>query len=140
MSFKVRITSADRTIDVPARTTILDAALDAGLSFPFGCQSGNCGACKSLLVTGEVTMKGYSEFALSDEEKARGLILACRAVPRAACEVAWLEEGRPDRSPAAASRLQGRGPRRRHARHQAHPPWRSSRAAPSTSQPASSPR
>jgi CDP-4-dehydro-6-deoxyglucose reductase/ferredoxin-NAD(P)+ reductase (naphthalene dioxygenase ferredoxin-specific) len=92
MSFKVRITSADRTIDVPARTTILDAALDAGLSFPFGCQSGNCGACKSLLVTGEVTMKGYSEFALSDEEKARGLILACRAVPRAACEVAWLEE------------------------------------------------
>jgi len=92
MSFKVRIASADRTIDVPARTTILDAALDAGISFPFGCQSGNCGACKSLLVTGEVTMKGYSEFALSDEEKARGLILACRAVPRAACEVAWLEE------------------------------------------------
>ena len=92
MSFKVRIASADRMIDVPARTTILDAALDAGLSFPFGCQSGNCGACKSLLVTGEVTMKGYSEFALSDEEKARGLILACRAVPGAACEVAWLEE------------------------------------------------
>jgi ferredoxin-NAD(P)+ reductase (naphthalene dioxygenase ferredoxin-specific) len=92
MSFKVRIASADRTIDVPARTTILDAALDAGISFPFGCQSGNCGACKSLLVTGEVAMKGYSEFALSDEEKARGLILACRAVPRAACEVAWLEE------------------------------------------------
>jgi len=92
MSFKVRIASADRTIDVPARTTILDAALDAGISFPFGCQSGNCGACKSLLVTGEVRMKGYSEFALSDEEKARGLILACRAVPGAACEVAWLEE------------------------------------------------
>lgn len=92
MSFKVRIASADRTIDVPARTTILDAALDAGISFPFGCQSGNCGACKSLLVTGEVRMKGYSEFALSDEEKARGLILACRAMPGAACEVAWLVE------------------------------------------------
>ena len=37
-------------------------------------------------------MEGYSEFALSDEEKARGLILACRAVPWADCEVAWLEE------------------------------------------------
>jgi len=92
MSFKVRITSADRTIDVPAGATILDAALDAGISYPFGCQSGNCGACKSQLVKGEVTMGGYSEFALSDEEKARGLILACRAVPRDACEVAWLEE------------------------------------------------
>ena len=92
MSFKVRITSADRTIDVPTGATILDAALDAGISYPFGCQSGNCGACKSQLVKGEVTMGGYSEFALSDEEKARGLILACRAVPRDACEVAWLEE------------------------------------------------
>ena len=92
MSFKVRIASADRTIDVPAGTTILDAALDAGISYPFGCQSGNCGACKSLLVKGEVTMAGYSEFALSDEEKARGLILACRAVPGAACEVTWQEE------------------------------------------------
>jgi ferredoxin len=51
------------------------------VDYPFGCQSGNCGACKSHLVKGEVTMEGYSEFALRDEEKARGLILACRAVP-----------------------------------------------------------
>ena len=92
MSFKVRIASANRTIDVPAGATILEAAIDAGISYPFGCQSGNCGACKSQLVKGEVTMAGYSEFALSDEEKDRGLILACRAVPRDACEVAWLEE------------------------------------------------
>src|SRR5258708_13576613 len=37
-------------------------------------------------------MEGYSEFALSDEEKARGLILACRAVPWEDSEVAWLGE------------------------------------------------
>src|SRR5262245_63022868 len=92
MSFKVRIVQAERTIEVPTGATILSSALDAGLSYPFGCQSGNCGACKSHLVTGEVTMEGYSEFALSDEEKARGLILACRAVPWEDCEVAWLEE------------------------------------------------
>lgn len=92
MSFKVRIAPADRSIDVPTGATILEAALDAGISYPFGCQSGNCGACKSHLVKGEVTMEGYSEFALSDEEKARGLILACRAVPWEACEVAWLDE------------------------------------------------
>ena len=92
MSFKVRIASADRTIDVPTGATILEAAIDAGISYPFGCQSGNCGACKSHLVKGEVMMEGYSEFALSDEEKSRGLILACRAVPWDECEVAWLEE------------------------------------------------
>ena len=92
MTFKVRIAQADRTIDVPTGGTILEAALDAGIGYPFGCQSGNCGACKSHLVKGEVTMEGYSEFALSDEEKARGLILACRAVPWEECEIAWLDE------------------------------------------------
>jgi CDP-4-dehydro-6-deoxyglucose reductase/ferredoxin-NAD(P)+ reductase (naphthalene dioxygenase ferredoxin-specific) len=92
MSFKVRIARADRTISVPTGATILATALDAGIGYPFGCQSGNCGACKSHLVRGEVAMEGYSEFALSDEERARGLILACRAVPWADCEVAWLDE------------------------------------------------
>lgn len=92
MSFKVLVAPAKRTIEVPTGGTILEAALDAGIGYPFGCQSGNCGACKSHLIKGEVTMEGYSEFALSDEEKARGLILACRAVPWEECEVAWLEE------------------------------------------------
>ncbi|MBS0520477.1 MAG: 2Fe-2S iron-sulfur cluster binding domain-containing protein [Proteobacteria bacterium] len=92
MSFKVRIVPAGRTIDVPTGATILEAALDAGVAYPHGCQSGNCGACKSHLVKGEVTMEGYSEFALSDEEKDRGLILACRAVPWEDSEVAWLDE------------------------------------------------
>ena len=77
---------------MPAGTTILDAALDAGIDYPFGCQSGNCGACKSRLVAGQVTLAGYSEFALGAEEKARGLILACRAVPQGDSEVAWIEE------------------------------------------------
>ncbi|HEY2876063.1 MAG TPA: 2Fe-2S iron-sulfur cluster-binding protein [Reyranella sp.] len=96
MSFKVRISNgskgADKTIEVPTGATILWSALDQGVDYPFGCQSGNCGACKSHLVSGEVTMEGYSEFALSEEEKGRGLILACRAVPWEDCEVAWLEE------------------------------------------------
>lgn len=92
MSFKVHIVSAARTIEVQTGATVLDAALDAGIAYPHGCQSGNCGACKSHLVKGEVTMAGYSEFALADEEKERGLILACRAVPWEDSEVAWLEE------------------------------------------------
>jgi CDP-4-dehydro-6-deoxyglucose reductase/ferredoxin-NAD(P)+ reductase (naphthalene dioxygenase ferredoxin-specific) len=92
MTFKVRIVQADRILPVPRGATVLQTALDAGIGYPFGCQSGNCGACKSHLLTGEVAMEGYSEFALSDDEKARGLILACRAVPRADSEIAWLGE------------------------------------------------
>jgi CDP-4-dehydro-6-deoxyglucose reductase/ferredoxin-NAD(P)+ reductase (naphthalene dioxygenase ferredoxin-specific) len=37
-------------------------------------------------------MSPYSEFALTDAEKASGLILACRSVPWSDCEVAWLEQ------------------------------------------------
>jgi ferredoxin-NAD(P)+ reductase (naphthalene dioxygenase ferredoxin-specific) len=89
---KVLVAQTGRTIDAPAGLTILEAAFDAGVDYPFGCQSGNCGACKSRLLSGRVTMRGYSDFALGDEEKARGLILACRAMPDEDCEVAWIEE------------------------------------------------
>ncbi len=95
MSFKVRIAQVGRTIDVPKDATILATALDAGIDYPFGCQSGNCGACKSRLVRGEVRLDEYSEFALTDEERKRGLILACRAKPCQDSEVAWLEEDDP---------------------------------------------
>ena len=92
MSFRVRIVQVDRVIEMPACATILAAAQVAGVDYPFGCESGNCGACKSRLVRGAVTLGNYSEFALSDDERARGLFLACRAVPRTDCEVAWLEQ------------------------------------------------
>ncbi|UYN96871.1 MAG: 2Fe-2S iron-sulfur cluster binding domain-containing protein [Enhydrobacter sp.] len=92
MTFKVRIVQPGRTIEVSPRAFLLHAALAAGIDYPFGCQSGNCGACKSRLLEGEVAMAGYSDFALGDDERARGLFLACRAVARADSRIAWLEE------------------------------------------------
>ncbi len=88
----VKITNTGAEIACGVGVTILEAALDAGVPYPHGCQSGNCGACKSHLLDGAVTLDGYSDFALMDEERDRGLILACRAVPDTACEVAWLDE------------------------------------------------
>ena len=91
MTYQVRIRQGGREIAVEAGQTILDAALGAGVDYPFGCQSGNCGACKSRLLTGDVLLAPYSEFALTDDERAQGLILACRAEPQMDCQVAWLE-------------------------------------------------
>jgi len=91
MSFTVKIRQWDTPVTVDSGATILEAAVDAGVPYPYGCQSGNCGACKSYLISGEVEMSPYSDFALTDEEKAQGQILACRAVPWSDCEVAWLE-------------------------------------------------
>lgn len=71
--------------------TILESLLQAGVPFPNNCQLGNCGACKCELVEGDVLELPSSEYALSDEERSRGLILACRTQAWGDCSVRMLE-------------------------------------------------
>lgn len=87
---KITVRPLDVTVDAPMGGTVLQAALKAGVDFPNSCQSGNCGACKCALVEGEVDLMPYSPYALSDEERARGLILACRAMAWENCTVSVL--------------------------------------------------
>jgi ferredoxin-NAD(P)+ reductase (naphthalene dioxygenase ferredoxin-specific) len=100
MSYTVRIRQFDVPLEVELGETILQSALARGLPYPHGCRSGNCGACKSELISGEVEMSPYSEFALLPEERQRGLILACRSVPWSDCEVAFLEAAELDLHPS----------------------------------------
>jgi CDP-4-dehydro-6-deoxyglucose reductase/ferredoxin-NAD(P)+ reductase (naphthalene dioxygenase ferredoxin-specific) len=100
MSYKVAIHGLDAEIDVAPGETILDAALRSGLPFPFGCQSGNCGACKCALVSGGVELAPYSEFALEEGERLQGMILGCRAMPLDDSTVALLETGELEAHPA----------------------------------------
>lgn len=102
MGFKVTIRNVGQTVEVETGETILEAAILAGIDYPCGCQSGNCGACKSELTSGEVEMSPYSDFALLEEERDQGLVLACRAVPWSDCEIGWLE---PDEVVAHARRI-----------------------------------
>jgi len=91
VSFKIAIKGRTETVTAEMGETILAAALRAGVPYPCGCRSGNCGACKSTLIAGEIEMSPYSDYALSKPEREAGLILGCRAVPWSDCEVAWLE-------------------------------------------------
>jgi len=90
MTRTVDIRQTGRAIAVGDGQTILEAALAAGIAYPHGCRSGRCGACKSQLMAGEVDMLPHTRFALTAEEKAQGLILACRAQLLTSVEVAWL--------------------------------------------------
>lgn len=72
------------------RQRILEAALDAGVPFPHGCGTGECGGCKCQLLEGQVDMDRYSPAALSEAEHAQGLILACRARARSDVKIRWL--------------------------------------------------
>ena len=75
---QITLEGHDRPVPVEAGDTILASLLRAGVPFPFSCQAGNCGTCKCELLAGDVLELGHSEHALSAEERARGLILACR--------------------------------------------------------------
>ena len=61
--------------------TVLDAAFRQGYSLVYGCREGQCSACKVFLLEGEVSLKRYSTFALSDSEESSGYTLLCRAMP-----------------------------------------------------------
>jgi ferredoxin-NAD(P)+ reductase (naphthalene dioxygenase ferredoxin-specific) len=96
---RIQVLNHQATFDCAFPTTILDAALDAGIDYPFGCQSGSCGACKSRLISGEVELADHSELALNAQERQAGLILACRARPKTDCAVAFCEDSEAHRHP-----------------------------------------
>lgn len=82
---------------IPAQPgeTILASLLRAGVPFAFSCQAGNCGTCKCRLVSGEVVELEYSMHALAAEERAHGVILACRAEVRSDAVVQLLDALQP---------------------------------------------
>jgi naphthalene 1,2-dioxygenase ferredoxin reductase component len=72
------------------RLRILEAALDAGVPYPHGCGTGECGGCKTQLISGQVQLDACSPEALSEQERIAGVILACRARVQSDVQVRWL--------------------------------------------------
>jgi len=92
MAFKVKIDNAGTTIDCAGDSTILTAAVRAGVNFPYACATGNCATCICELRSGSVELLPHGDGALSARQKAAGLTLACRALPRSDVELHWLGE------------------------------------------------
>src|ERR1700720_1916516 len=74
-------------IEVDEEQTVLRAAFRHGLMLMHGCKEGQCSACKSFLLEGEVDLDKYSTFALNDYEKEEGWTLLCRAHAQSDLEV-----------------------------------------------------
>lgn len=75
----VKFEPVDLEMDVDEDETILDAAFRQGVALMHGCREGQCGACKSYLVDGDVQMDRYSTFALADYESEEGYVLLCKS-------------------------------------------------------------
>jgi propane monooxygenase reductase subunit len=75
----VRLEPVGIEFEVTEDETVLNGAFRQGLMLMHGCKEGQCAACKSFLLEGEVDMDRYSTFALPDFEEAEGWTLLCRA-------------------------------------------------------------
>jgi ring-1,2-phenylacetyl-CoA epoxidase subunit PaaE len=80
MAATAQVTLAGKTHKVPVAQgqTVLDAVRASGLTPPFSCQSGVCGACRAKLSGGTVHMR--ARMALEDTDIAKGQVLTCQAV------------------------------------------------------------
>jgi propane monooxygenase reductase component len=86
----VRFEPVEIEIEVSEDETILDAGFRQGIMLAHGCKEGQCSACKSFLLSGEVELERYSTFALADYEQEEGYTLLCRAHAYTDCEVELL--------------------------------------------------
>jgi CDP-4-dehydro-6-deoxyglucose reductase len=81
-SFQVTVQPSGRSFRVDAGETILAAAIRQGIGMPYGCKDGACSSCKCRKLEGTVKHGLHQSKALSPEEEANGLILACCGVPQ----------------------------------------------------------
>ncbi len=75
---RVRFEPVDLEMEVDEDETVLDAAFRQGITLMHGCREGQCSACKSFLIDGDVQMARYSTFALADYESEEGYVLLCK--------------------------------------------------------------
>lgn len=110
MGFKIVISPAGKMFEAEEGESVLDAALRHGVNLSYGCRNAVCGACKGKLLEGEISYEDLEPAALSDAEKAAGMILFCGAEPRsdlriAVDEVASSEEIKVEQYPVRVVRL-----------------------------------
>ncbi|MES2771664.1 MAG: CDP-6-deoxy-delta-3,4-glucoseen reductase [Pseudomonadota bacterium] len=79
MSFKVSVSPSQHQFLVEADESILDAALRQGLTLPYGCRDGACGACRGKVLSGDFAHGAIRQKALSEAERAAGYALFCCA-------------------------------------------------------------
>ncbi|HEX3628117.1 MAG TPA: ferric reductase-like transmembrane domain-containing protein [Verrucomicrobiae bacterium] len=66
-----------KSVALDPNKVLLEIAEDAGVNLDYECRSGVCGRCKTRLLSGQVTME--TQDALTNEEKAKNIILMCQA-------------------------------------------------------------
>ena len=93
-SHRVTIANTGQIIDCAANQTVLEAAILAGIDYPYACATGNCATCISKLDTGKVRLLPRGDASLRPEQAKAGQTLACRARPLSDLTITWLARPR----------------------------------------------
>lgn len=80
----------DIEMEVEEDEKILDAAFRQGIHLMHGCREGQCSACKSYMLEGDVQMERWSTFACNDSEVEEGYVLLCRGHAYSDCTIELL--------------------------------------------------
>ncbi|MBS1189153.1 MAG: CDP-6-deoxy-delta-3,4-glucoseen reductase [Rhodocyclaceae bacterium] len=100
MSHHITVEPSGRQFGANSDETILEAALRQGLTLPYGCRNGACGACKGKVLAGEVEHGNALPHALTDADKAAGLTLFCCAKPHSDLTIECKQVGAANDIPA----------------------------------------
>ena len=79
MSYLVTLKASGKQFTVQKDETLLEAALQQGITLPYGCKNGACGSCKGKILEGQVEHGQHSAAALSPADEAAGSTLFCCA-------------------------------------------------------------
>ncbi len=77
----IRVQGIDRSFETLGEESLLDAAIRAGISLPYGCDAGNCGLCKARLIEGATRKTRQHDYVLSRAQQAHGDFLMCSNQP-----------------------------------------------------------
>ena len=78
-TIRIKFRGRDVEIEVPAYKSILQAALDEGISLPYSCRGGRCSTCAARCLSGSVHMTIND--VLTEHDLANGWVLTCTGYP-----------------------------------------------------------
>lgn len=81
MPFQVTLQPSGHTYTVADDQTVLAAGLAAGRNLPYSCRAGMCRTCRGKIMEGKVDYGDVEERFLTQEQKAQGLAMLCKARP-----------------------------------------------------------
>jgi len=81
MTYTVTLAEEQTEFCCEQNQSILDAALQNGITLSYGCRNGLCGSCKGLLLSGTIDYPEGQPGGLDQDEIDQGEALFCKAVP-----------------------------------------------------------